>query len=264
MTPIKERIAAIKTDGYQLDFGTVFEHAFENYKKIVWYAGLLLFVFAILFIIFLSTGLVSYVGVKNMEEFNNNLKNFSNPNGMSSTILLPIQIGIIVSSSLLAPFTAAFFKMADCGEKGEEFHVSTMFSYYKAPYFWNIFSATLLLSFLSFGVSFLLELSGIQIIGNLISLTISFLTFLTIPFIIFGKLNAIDAIKSSLIIVSKQPIVLLGLLVVAIIATLLGLIGFCIGIFFTYPFIYSMYYAIYSAIIGIDVENELEHLDFEI
>ncbi len=264
MTPINERIAAIKADGYQLDFGNVFEHAFENYKKIVWYAGLLLFVFAILFIVFLSTGLVSYVGVKNMEEFNNNLKNFSNPNGMSSTFLLPLQIGIIVCSSLLAPFIAGFLNMAHCAEKGEEFHVSTMFNYYKAPYFWNIFSVTLLLSILSSGLTILLEYSGIQFVGSLISLTITFLTFLTIPLIVFGKLNAIDAIKSSVIIVSKQPIVLLGLLVVAIIAILLGLIGFCVGIFFTYPFIYSMYYAIYSTIIGIDVENELEPSDFEI
>ena len=43
MTLIKDRIAEIKKNGYQLDFGTVFEHAFENYKKIALYAGLLFF-----------------------------------------------------------------------------------------------------------------------------------------------------------------------------------------------------------------------------
>jgi len=261
MTPIKNRLAEIKSNGYQLDFGNVFEHAFENYKKIALYAGLVFFVFTIVFAILFSMGLISSIGVKNMEEFNNNIKNFES---LKLNILIPLQAGFILFASLMAPFTAAFFKMADCGEKGEEFHVSTMFNYYKAPYFWNIFIATLFISILSAGLSMLLEISGIQLIGNLISLTISSLTFLTIPLIIFGKLKAIDAIKSSIIIVSKQPIILLGLLVVAIIAAFVGLIGFCIGMFFTYPFIYSMTYAIYNSIIGIETEDELEPLDFEI
>lgn len=258
MTPIIVRIEEIKTNGYQLDFGTVFEHAFENYKKIALYAGLLFFVFTILLYILVAVGFISYIGIKNMEEFLNNLKNFQTQKVIPTNILLPLKVGLILFSSLLSPFISGFFKMADCGEKGEEFHVSTMFNYYKAPYFWNIFSATLLISLLSTGLSFLLELSGIELIGTLISLTISFFTFLTIPLIIFGNLNTIDAIKSSIIVVSKQPIVLLGLMIIAIIGALIGLFGFCIGMFFTYPFIYSMYYAIYSYIIGIDTENELK------
>jgi hypothetical protein len=50
----------------------------------------------------------------------------------------------------------------------------------------------------------------------------------------------------------------LGLLIVSGIASLVGFIGCCIGIFFTIPFMYSMYYAIYTSIVGIDSENELE------
>ncbi len=264
MTSIQSRIEEIKSNGYQLDFGTVFEHAFQNYKKIALYAGLLFFVFTIVLGLSVSMGLVSYIGVKNMGEFNTKLQHFSSLKVVPTNILLPLNAGLILFSSLLAPFIAGFFKMADCGEKGEEFHVSTMFSFYKASYFWNIFISTLFISFLSSGLSILLELSGIEMIGTLISLTISFLTFLTIPLIIFGNLNAIDAIKSSIIIVSKQPIVLLGLLVVAIIAACIGLFALCIGMFFTYPFIYSMYYAIYSSIIGVEAEDELEKLDFEI
>jgi len=264
MAAIKDRIEDIKANGYQLDFGTVFEHAFNNYKKIALYAGLLLFVFAILFTIILSTGLVSYIGVNNMDEFNKNINHYSTLKVFPKNILIPFEAGIILFSCLLAPFTAGFFKMADCGEKGEEFHVSTMFNYYKAPYFWNIFIVTLSISLLSSGLTMLLEFSGIQFVGSLISLTVSFLTFLTVPLIVFGKLSAFEAIKSSIIIVSKQPIILLGLLIVAIIGVLIGLFGFCIGVFFTYPFIYSTYYAIYSAIIGIDAEDDIEELEFKI
>jgi hypothetical protein len=44
--------------------------------------------------------------------------------------------------------------------------------------------------------------------------------------------------------------------VVAIIGSMVGFIGCCVGVFFTLPFIYSMYYAIYSEIIGFDYEDE--------
>ena len=57
MKTTKEKIEEIKTNGYQIDFGNVFNHAFENYKKIALYAGLMIFVFAIL-LGFLAAGIV--------------------------------------------------------------------------------------------------------------------------------------------------------------------------------------------------------------
>ncbi len=264
MNTIKERIEDIKTNGYQLDFGTVFESAFENYKKIVLYAGLMLLVFMVLFIAFMTTGIIYYIGINNMDAFNEKIKHFSTLKTIPLNILLPFEAGIILLSGFLSPFYAGFLKMAHYGDKDEEFHLSSMFTYYKSPYFGNIFISTIILSLISSGISLIFELAEIQIIGVFISLTISFLTFLTVPLIVFGNLNAIDAIKSSTIIVSKQPLIIVGLLIVAIIAAIIGLFGFCIGIFFTIPFLYSMYYAIYSAIIGVDFEDNSNQLDFEI
>ena len=108
------------------------------------------------------------------------------------------------------------------------------------------------------GLSLLLDYTGIKFVGSLIAVTLSFLTFLSIPLIVFGNLKAIESLKSSIAIVSKQPLVLLGLLIVAGIASMVGFIGCLVGIFFTIPFIYSMNYAIYSAIIGFDSNSELE------
>jgi hypothetical protein len=56
--------------------------------------------------------------------------------------------------------------------------------------------------------------------------------------------------------VSKQPLILLGLIVVAIIGSMVGFIGCCIRCF-TLPFMYSMYYAMYNDIIGFDYEEEM-------
>lgn len=261
MKSIKQRIEEIRINGYELDFGTVFENAFENYKKIVLYAGLMLLVFSVLLTVISLTGLIAYIGIENLEDFSKKLKQFSELKVIPLDIMIPLNASLILFSALINPFMAGFLKMADCGEKGEEFHVSTMFTYYKLPYFIPIFSAVFMITFLSTGLSFLLEYAGFSFIGSIISLAISLMTFLTIPFIVFGNLNPIDAIKSSITIVSKQPLILLGLIVVAGIGAIIGIFGFCIGIFFTMPFMYSMNYTTYKTIIGIDSANKIEEIN---
>ncbi len=256
----RDRIEEIKTKGYQLDFGSVFENAFENYKKIALYAGLMLLVFSILLSIILFTGLISYIGIENFEEFGNKMKQLSTLKVMPIDIAIPLNAGLLLFSGLINPFMAGFLKMADCGEKGEEFHVSTMFSYYKFPYFFNIFMSVIIIGIFSTGLAMLLESAGLSFVGTVTTLLISFLTLLSIPLIVFGKLNAIDAIKSSIIIVSKQPLILLGLTIVAGIVSAIGIFGLCIGIFFTMPFMYSMNYVLYKTIIGFDVANEIEEM----
>ncbi|SEG42405.1 hypothetical protein [Flavobacterium urumqiense] len=251
----KEKIEEIKTNGYQIDFGNVFNHAFENYKKIALYAGLMIFVFAIL-LGFLAAGIViSTFGVSALNQKILDDLRVENFTGLHLAIYLILGI---LFNCLLVPFLAGLIKMAHSAEKDEEFHVSTVFQYYKNPYFQELVISAFIITIFSIGLSEMLKLVGIEIIGALLSAVISFFTFLTIPLIIFGNLKAIDALKSSMIIVSKQPLVLLGLIIVSRIASLVGFIGCCIGLFFTIPFIYSMYYVIYTSIIGIDSENEWE------
>lgn len=256
MKSTKARIDEIRSIGYQLDFGTVFEHAFENYKKIVWYAGLMLLVLSIV----MMAGLISYVGVENLQEFRNKMEQMSNPEVTPPEIAIKFNALLLLFSALINPFMAGFLKMADCGEKGEEFHIATMFSYYKLPYFLNIFLFVIIVGFINTGLVMLLQSAGLNFFATVVNLLISFLTFLSIPLIVFGDLNATEAIKSSVIIVSKQPLVLLGLLIVAIIGGIIGIFGLCIGIFFTLPFMYSMNYVIYKTVIGIDSESELEEI----
>ncbi|WP_269227692.1 hypothetical protein [Flavobacterium eburneipallidum] len=263
MNATKERIERIKTNGYELDFGSVFEQAFENYKKIVVYAGLMFLVFSILLGIMMMTGLISYIGAENLEQFSKELKQLSSQKVMPLDVAIPFNLILILISGFINPFMAGFYKMANCGEKGEEFHVSNMFAFYKLPYFTSIFMETLIVSFFSVGISLLFQYLGMNLVGALLSLTISFFAALTVPFIVFDKFNAIEAIKSSIIIVSKQPLVLLGLIIVAAIAAVLGFFALCIGIFFTWPFVYSMIYTIYKTVIGLDDTSEITQIGIE-
>lgn len=261
MESTKKRIEEIKNNGYELDFSDVFNHAFENYKKIALYAGLALFIFLVLMGIIVAGIAVSVMGMAVLnEKFIENLK----LENLSGVYIILYLIVAVFFSALLSPFNAGLLKMAYSAEKDEEFHVSTFFEYFKAPYFKELFTATILISLVSSGLSILLELANIQILGLLTSMAVSFLTVLTLPLIIFGELKAIDAIQSSFTIVMKQPVTLILLVVVAYIGSFVGLIGCCIGMFFTVPFIYSTQYTIYCAIVGIDSKTELEEIGSDI
>jgi uncharacterized membrane protein len=258
MRPTADRIEEIKNNGYQLDFGTVFNHAFENYKKIALYAGLMIFVFSVVICAILSAIAIAVFGLSTLTDFlkPENLK----PENLSLTNTLLITGVSILVSCLLSPFPAGLIKMADSAERDEEFHVSTVFAFYKSHYFKELFMATFVISILGSGLSTLFEHYGIGFVGSLLNILISFFTLMSIPLIIFGNLKAVDAISSSIVVVSKQPLVLFALMLVSIIAAFVGLIGFCIGIFFTLPFMYSMYFAIYNSIIGFDSKSELDEI----
>lgn len=259
MNQQKNRIEEIKANGYQLDFASVFNLAFENYKKIALYAGSMILVFFFIIFAIIATITIAFFGIAT-------LKTMANPENLETEVLsenfrLIVMFSGILFSCLISPLVAGLIKMAYCAERDEEFHVSTIFEYYKAPYFKELFIAILLISSVTSGLATALEYAGIILLGSLINLVISFFTILTIPLIIFAKLKAVDAISSSFAIILKQPLVILGLLFVAGIASMVGFIGCCIGIFFTIPFMYSMYYALYSEIVGFDQENEFKQVE---
>jgi uncharacterized membrane protein len=256
MNLTQERLHDIEKNGYQIDFANVFNHAFENYKKIALYAGLVLFIFSVLFVIFIGVSLASVIGVAAMtRELSPEKLNIEN---LSESNILIIGAISLITSSILSPFQAAFLKMAHCGDRDEEFHIFDLFGYYKLPYLKDIIVSSFLISAIGFAQATLFSYLHLDLLGKVITYFISYITLLAIPLIIFGDLKAIEAIKYSIQIVFKQPFVILGLIIVAFIGSLVGFIGCCIGIFFTLPFLYSMNYAIYSAIIGIDSSQEIE------
>jgi hypothetical protein len=259
MNPTEKRIEEIKTNGYNLDFGTVFNHAFENYKKIAVYGGLALFVFLVIIGFAGVMIAISVFGISASSFNPQSLAGFKITD-FSGLFIISYVLGVSLVTAIITPFMAGFLKMADSGENNREFNISAFFNYYKSPYFSPLFVASLLLSLVSVGSSMLLENIGIQVLGVVFSLIISLFTFLYIPLIVFGNLNAIDAIKGSIVLVTKQPVEIIGLIVVAYISSMVGFIGCCIGIFFTLPFMYSMHYAIYCSVIGVNSSNELDEI----
>lgn len=248
-----DQIEDIKNHGYDLDFSNVFNHAFENYKKIALYAGLFLLVFGILLVVIFGSVFGAILGIEKLS--NEFIQNFKLEN-QSQLFIIFYVIGTVLFSGLVAPFTAGFLKIAECADKDEAFNFSTIFTYYKTSHFGQIFIATTVITLVNTLISVLLEMSPFINFSLIISLLISYFTFLTIPLIVFGNLNAFSAIKSSFIIITKQPIVLLGLMIMVIIAFIVGFFICCIGMLFTIPFAYSMSFAIYNAILGVEEKED--------
>ncbi|WP_316633413.1 hypothetical protein [uncultured Flavobacterium sp.] len=246
-----DQIEDIKKNGYTIDFGSTFNYAFENYKKIALYSGLIILVFSVIVGILVMGLAVTYYGVGAINrDFIQGLENQK----LSYLEQLLSIAAFSVFAALLAPFGAGFLKMADCADKDEEFNVSTMFTYYKSPYFSQLFIMALILALVSNAISAALESQGINLLGTAISIFISFFTFLAIPLVIFGKLNAIEAIKSSLIVVTKNPLLIFALFITGFIGSVIGIFACCIGILFTAVFNSSVTYATYFSIFSEEEE----------
>lgn len=259
MEKINQKIAYLKTNGYELQFEQVFNKAFENYKKIAVYAGLAILVFGFLSIIIAGVGVIGFIGPEHI-----------NPNAfkqLEAKLLQPEYIryqfiGVLILNCLFSPISAGFLKMAEAGNKDVEFKIGEFFYYYNWLYFKELILATFIITFVNTGISSLLTYYKIPIIGEIISAVIGILTVLSIPLIIFGKQKAIGAIKASIRLTCSKFLTLFLLLFVAFLGSLVGLIGFCIGVLFTIPFSMSMQYAIYDSIIGFEY-NEVVVLESE-
>jgi hypothetical protein len=255
METIAQKITRLKTNGYELSFEEVFNKAFENYKKIAIYAGFAILVLGFLTVVIASAGLITYFGVENINE-----KSILQ---LEAKLLLPENIAyrflfVVILNSLLSPFSAGFLKMSFAADRDIAFKMRHFLSFYKWTYFKELFAVTFVITVLSTGIDSVLTLFKIPLLGVIISFSIGILTVLSTPLIIFGNQKGLEALKASVSLSSKQFMNLFLLLLVAFFGSLVGLIGFCIGIFFTIPFTISMQFAIYHSIIGFENENEIK------
>ncbi|OCB70207.1 hypothetical protein [Flavobacterium crassostreae] len=258
MTTTQQKIEKIKANGLELDFGTVFNDAFENYKKIALYAGSIILVFSVLMGMLLAGGFVLTFGMAALAQM-------ANPENLALENLVGINlfiylVSLILISLLIGPFFAGFIKMAQAADRDEAFNSSAIFTYYKAPYFIKIITATLIISISNAVLSTLFNYINLPLLGSFSSICISIFTLLTIPLIIFGNLNPTEAITASIQLVLKNPFVIVALIVTAFIGSLVGFVGCCIGVFFTIPIMYALNYALYKAIIGFDDPEQPEEL----
>ncbi|MEO8234657.1 MAG: hypothetical protein ABI549_04515 [Flavobacterium sp.] len=229
-----------------LDLGEVINEAFEIWKKTALIGGLA-FMFLMLILTMLAlVGIGYFFEADKLPEL---MKNF-NPETLSINGMLIYFAVVIGFTVLISPFVAGMLKMAHDADNEQEVTFSSIYYYVNSPQFLDIILATAAISLFSVGLNILIKnvmpnTSG-EILGFIISYTVSILTFITIPLVIFKSLNFIDAVKLSCTRISNNFFIVLLLMIVAGIFSAIGIIALCIGLFFTIPFAYSIQYSIYK------------------
>ena len=252
----QSNLETILNRAYDIEFGTILENAFDNYKKIAGIGGVAFLLISILIAILGGGTFLTIYGFSNATEA---LTGFESSLNDDSSLVWVLLFSTLLAA-IMSPINAGFIKMAYLADKNKDFSISTVFDYYKGSYFKELFLSAILISVTTGLVQYIAKYLDFSFIGTLTTYVISFLTLLVIPLIIFSNLNAVQAITASAKIVIKHPFIIIGLLIVSFIFVLLGIIGLCIGIFFTIPFMFSMYYSIYNAILPIDEKDEIEQI----
>ncbi|MBD3581214.1 DUF2189 domain-containing protein [Flavobacterium selenitireducens] len=258
MERTQRRLEEIKTEGYRIDFSDAFNDAFEIYKRVALMAGLA-FIVCIITIALLAGGIASVFAITS------GTANYFSPEdiaALSGVNLIIYILSTVVLSGFVSPFLGGLMVMARNVDAGEDASFSDAFSCFRQPYFVPLFVQSVLISAVSVGVSQIIQTyaPGIGFLGTLFSLFVSFITMMTVPLVVFGNMPPVEAIQGSVVVVMKSPGTLLGLVICAGLLSLVGLIAFCIGIFFTVPFLYVMYYVIYKHSVGITVHDEIEDI----
>ncbi len=248
----KRTLEDIKTNGYELDFSTVFNKSLDNYKKTALISGLGIILISIAFAVVFMIILLGTIGISSMGKNRNflDVQNF----GLIQLAIYWLMVTLVAVISF--PLIAGFIKMAQDAAKDKSLSVGTLFDFYLNKHTGNLIAAGVIIGGISNFFSTLLSFVGWNFLGILISLAISFFTLLTIPLIIFDDKSPVEAIEGSIQITAKQLIIILGLWIVACIFCTLGIFGLCIGIIFTLPFLYSFQYILFAEIIGDPIETE--------
>ena len=267
MNTTEKRLEEIKRNGYRLDLGEAINETFENYKKIALLSGAVLLLVAVVASVVFGGLAAVFLGMAALTE---TFTDLSQGIPLSTSAMLINLVVSIIGYGLFAPITAGIIQMAHNASINEDFDFSTAFMHFKTTHFKELFLAAAIVTLLGSGFSTLIQIISLNnpegflmagtIIGSVISILVPIFTLVMIPLIIFGKLQAFDAIKGSFVVVSKNFWVILLLVIVFAIFAMLGLIALCIGIIFTIPVYYSMQYVIYKSALPIEETSELDQI----
>lgn len=246
-------------NGYSLDLGKLIDESFATFKKTFLIAGLGMLIISVVMVILYLGILGAFFGFSNFTETMTSIETMTN----NTSFIIGNAIVTMFFSALFAPITAGFIHLNHLANTNQEVQIGTIFDFYKAPFFNQIFISYLVIGVTTAVITAGFSLLGYEIINSIIQIIIALFTVFTIPLIIYGEQNYLDAITKSTKLFFKQPFIIIIALLIAAIGMLLGIFALCIGIIFTVPYLYSMYYAIYNQSVGFQNSSPIDEIGIE-
>lgn len=152
---------------------------------------------------------------------------------------------VLLINCILAPMSAGFYKAFENARNGQQTPMSVLFSFYNSAYTMRIMGYVIGLTIFKLLLSLTLKNIGLAPVAFYVSLLLSLLFTLSIPFIIFENQSVGQAMKSSSKAVAPQMFTAMMALLVGGLMALLGLLFFVVGVAVTLPFFYAVNYGIY-------------------
>lgn len=256
---MKNRIDEKVQNGYTLDLGKIIENSFETYKKTFLISGVAIIIIGVVMAIFYAGYFGLIYGFGNFVETMSQIET----SAFDATTQIINTLVASVFGALFAPISAGFIYVNHLAKTNKEFGLGTFFEFYKSDKLKDLIICQLIITLTLNSIATLLIVTNHQIIAIIVQVLIPLFTVLSIPLIIFGNQNYIDAILKSVKLFFKQPFIIIFALIVGIFGAMLGIIALCIGIFFTFPYIYSIEYAIYENGIGFDETSPIDEIGLE-
>ena len=156
----KEKLKEIKRNGYNLEFGDVFNDSMEIYKKVIWITGFAFFILMAAFLVLYFAIMAFFFTTDN---FINTMTEISLMEGsvtfMAYTMLLTIVLSVAIS-----PMYAGVLQVCHNAKNNKEFDLSTIFIHYKTGSVKEIIISSLLIALFlaSILLNFLICLKGNQ------------------------------------------------------------------------------------------------------
>ena len=256
---MKNRIDEKVQNGYSLDLGKIIENSFETFKKTFLISGVAIIIIGIVAVIFYA----GYFGILyGFGDFAKNMTEMQAKALDTSTQIINTLLGSVFAA-LFAPISAGFIYVNHLAKTNKEFGLGTFFEFYKSDKLKDLIICQLLITLTLSSIATLLVITNYLIIAVMVQALITLFTILSIPLIIFGNQNYLDAIIKSVKLFLKQPFVIILALLVGAIGCMLGFFALCLGIFFTFPYIYSVEYAIYENGIGFEEKSPIDEIGLE-
>lgn len=222
----------------QRNSSSVISHAFDTYKKVIWYGVLM-----VVGIYIISSIISNFLGFNQTQAYEvireamrtKNYELIESIDGWQSNS------GVSLLLSLAAfPLYAGFMYILNKANFGEEFTFSDLFIGYKQN------TAQLILYYVISTIITVISFSLCIIPGVFV---VPFL-FLGLPIVFFENASATDALKKSFEIVKNNYSTFLGLAILTFLISISGLLLCCIGIVLTTMFSFAAKYSAYCAFLG--------------
>ncbi|MFD2909239.1 hypothetical protein ACFSX9_10925 [Flavobacterium ardleyense] len=256
---MKKSIDQKLQSGYPLELGKIIEESFERYKQTFVLSGIATIIIAVIMILIY----VGYFGILyGFGDFSKTMADLEMGKSNVTMIIINASVGVLIGS-LSAPIVAGFINVNHLAKNNKEFGLGSFFDFYKTTFFKDIFLNQLLISVFLNATVAILTINNSPFLALSLQIIVALFTIFCIPLIIYGQQNYMDALVKSIGLFLKNPFVILIAFIVGALGILVGLIGLCIGIFFTIPFYFSVIYTIYEQAIGFNDKSVIDEIGLE-